>query len=172
MGRPRDRMWKNWWGKSLMTGTSVFMQWFLHQSVCALCNDSPVNILWQLKVELCCGRLRSCPNHGNCHPCMSEPQSEDFLFIQGRQMYLRVHGYPGLPHVAITQFQPLSTHGQSCFITPSLTLLPALFWSKSQTSHHLLHKYLFVIENGVWTQFCQISETALNNYTLISSWRR
>ena len=29
----RDRRWKNWCGESPMIGPSVFMQWFVHQSV-------------------------------------------------------------------------------------------------------------------------------------------
>lgn len=75
-----------------------------------------------------------------------------------------------------TQVSPCSHHPVSAIInswpillhnTLTDSPLPALFWSKSQTSHHFIHKYLFVIENGGLNPvLSNFRDCTLNNYTL------
>lgn len=75
-----------------------------------------------------------------------------------------------------TQVSPCSHHPVSAFINPWPILLhntltdsppPALFWSKSQTSHQT-HKYLFVVENGGLNPvLSNFRDWTLNNYTLL-----
>lgn len=76
-----------------------------------------------------------------------------------------------------TQVSPCSHHPVSAIInswpillhnTLTDSPLPALFWSKSQTSHHFIHKYLFVIENGGLNPvLSNFKDCTLNNYTLL-----
>lgn len=76
-----------------------------------------------------------------------------------------------------TQVSPCSHHPVSAIInswpillhnTLTDSPLPALFWSKSQTSHHFIHKYLFVIENGGLNPvLSNFRDCTLNNYTLL-----